>query len=155
MLKFKDFLNEETGADVIEIDSKYLLSNKEKINTHLDTLTEKPYQNAPIFLTQLRGALELYGMMLPAEATINFVNLSAELVYALGDTGLNLYIVYDTNEEDGFVDGYAQIVTSDELDDLVQMDTEELLGDREEIQMRPSTWYAKRDDDSGNTDEYS
>jgi hypothetical protein len=149
MLKFKDFLNEETGADVIEIDSKYLLSNKETINTHLDTLTEKPYQNAPIFLTQLRGALEVYGMSLPAEATANFLNLSSELVYALGDTGLNLYIVYDTNEEDG------QIVTSDELDDLVQMDTEELLGDREEIQMRPSTWYAKRDDDSGNTDEYS
>jgi hypothetical protein len=24
----------------------------------------------------------------------------------------------------------------------------------DEIKQRPSTWYAKRDDDSGNTDEY-
>jgi hypothetical protein len=34
------------------------------------------------------------------------------------------------------------------------MDSEELLGDREEIEMRPSTWYAKRDDDSGDDSEY-
>ncbi len=153
MLKFKDFLNEQAEADVIEVDSKLLNSNKDAINADLDKLTEKPYQNAPILLNQLRGTLERYGMLLPAEATSNFLNLSAELVYALGDADLNLYIVFDTGE-DGFVDGYAQIVTSDELDDLIQMDSNELLGDREQITMRPSTWYAKRDDDSGNTSEY-
>lgn len=154
MKGFKDFLNEEAETDVIEIDSKHLQSNKDAINAELDTLTEKPYQNAPIFLNQLRGCLERYGMLLPASATPNFMNLAAELVYALGDSGLNLYVVYDTGE-DAFVDGYAQIVTSDELNDLVQMDSNELLGDRDPITMRPSTWYAKRDDDSGNTSEYA
>ena len=154
MLKFKDFLNEQTEADVIEVDSRHLEQNKDAINAELDVLTEKPYQNAPIFLNQLRGCLERYGMMLPAEATPHFMNLSAELVYALGETGMNLYVVYDTGE-DAFVDGYAQIVSSDELDDLLQMDSNELLGSRDPITMRPSTWYAKRDDDSGNSDEYA
>ena len=61
--------------------------------------------------------------------------------------------MYDTNE-DGFVDGYAQIVSDDELQDLLSMDSEDILGDREEIEFRPSTWYAKRNDDSGDTSEY-
>jgi len=85
---------------------------------------------------------------------MQFLNLSAELVYALGDSGYNLYIVYDTNE-DAFVDGYAQAVSDDELRDLLNMDPDEILNtDREMINLRPSTWYAPRDDDSGNTNEY-
>lgn len=153
MLKFNEFLKESTHS-VIEIDSKHLESNIESINNELDRLTEKPYQNAPIFLNQLRGCLERYAMLLPAEATANFLNLGAELVYFLGDTDKYLYIVYDTND-DGFVDGYAQIVTEDELADLLNLDAEDILNtDREPITMRPSTWYAKRDDDAGNSDEY-
>jgi hypothetical protein len=92
-------------------------------------------------------------MPLPQSATNNFLDLGAELVYMLGETDYHLYVVYDTNE-DGFVDGYAQVVSNDELQDLLNMDSEEVFGDREEITMRPSTWYAKRDDDSGNTSEY-
>ena len=92
--------------------------------------------------------------MIPQEATKNFLNLGAELAYKLGELDQYLYIVFDTND-DGFVDGYAQIVSSDELDDLFDMDTSEILDmDRDPIKMRPSTWYAKRDDDSGNSDEY-
>ena len=67
----------------------------------------------------------------------------------LNDLG---FIVFDTND-DGFVDGYAQIVDESELAELVNMDKEEML-DHEPVVQRPSTWYAKRDDDAGNTNEY-
>lgn len=153
MLKFSEYIKEEADSEeVISIDSKFLEGNLDTINDALDEYTKKPYQNAPIFLRQLRGALERFGMNLPQSATVNFLNLGAELVYALGDTKYFLYIVYDTNE-DSFVDGYAQIVAEDELADLVNMDKMDML-DHEPIQQRPSTWYAKRDDDSGNTSEY-
>jgi hypothetical protein len=153
MKKFKDFLSEQVNSS-IEVDSTWLDNNLQALNVELDKLTEKPYQNAPIMLAQLRGVLERYGMLLPQSATKEFLNLSAELVYALGNSDKNLYVVYDTNE-DGFVDGYAQVVTDDELDDLMMMDSEELIGsDREPVTMRSSTWYAGREDDGGNSDEY-
>jgi len=105
-------------------------------------------------LNQLRGTLERYGILLPASATPQFLDLGAELVYLLGESNLHLYVVYDTNDE-GFVDGYAQIVSAEELKDLMSADSEDLLDkEDDEIEMRPSTWYAKRDDDAGNTDEY-
>ena len=153
MLKFNEFLNEEySDVNVIHIDSKMLEASRVTINNELDKLTEKPYQNAPIFLAQLRGCLERHGMLLPQEATANFLNLGAELVYALGETSFFLYIVFDTND-DGYVDGYAQIVDESELAEVINMDKGEML-DHEPIKQRPSTWYAKRDDDAGNTNEY-
>ena len=152
MQTFNQFLSEEY-SDVIQVDSRNIEQNMDDINAELDKLTEKPYQNAPLFLTQLRGFTERYGFPLPQSATNNFLDLGAELVYILGTSPYNLYIVYDTNE-DGFVDGYAQIVSDDELQDLLSMDSEDILGDREEIEFRPSTWYAKRNDDSGDTSEY-
>ena len=153
MIKFNEFLTEATDA-VIEVDSRWLENNVDALNADLDALTEKPYQNAPIMLAQLRGTLERYGMLLPQSATPQFLNLSAEIAYSLGNSNYNLYIVYDTNE-DAFVDGYAQIVTDDELDDLMNMDSDNVLNtDREMSKMRPSTWYAPREDDGGNTAEY-
>jgi hypothetical protein len=153
MLKFNEFLNEQFDQ-VLPVDERHLEHNIDAINMELDRLTEKPYQNAPIFLAQLRGALERYAVLIPQEATKHFLNLGAELAYKLGDLEQYLYIVFDTNE-DSFVDGYAQIVTSEELDDLFDMDSREILGmDRNPIDIRPSTWYARRDDDSGNSDEY-
>ncbi len=151
MLKFSEFLKEE-NEDVLEVDARYLENNREALNNDLDVLTKKPYQNAPIFLNQLRGTLERYGMILPQEATPNFLNLSAELVYALGETPYFMYIVFDT-ADDGFVDGYAQVVDEEELKDLATMDKDEMLN-HDPVAMRPSTWYAKRDDDAGNTNEY-
>lgn len=145
MLKFNEYLNEEFD-EILEVDSKFLQENVEKINAELDALTEKPYKNAPLMLTQLRGVLNRFGLMLPDSANALFLSLSAELVYMLGETNLHLYLVFDTNE-DGFVDGYAQIVTDEELQDLVNMDTDDLLDtDRDPITMRPSTWYAKYED---------
>lgn len=153
MLKFKDFLNEETEK-VLDVDEKHLESNKNAINADLDALTSKPYQNAPIFLNQLRGSLERFGILLPAEMTPHFLQLSSEVAYKMGDSDNYFYAVYDTND-DGFVDGYAQLVSSDELDKLMEMDTEDKVNsDREPVTFRPSTWYAKRDDDAGNNDEY-
>ena len=165
MLKFSEFLK-EAADPVIEVDdARRLLNNKDDINTNLDALTAKPYQNAPIFLTQLRGVLERYGINLPQSVTPNFLNLSAELVFALSSasssmpagedaptlTDQSLYIVFDTND-DGYVDGYAQIVDKDELKDLLGMDPTEYL-DHNPI---PKQWIppARRDDDSGNTSEY-
>lgn len=154
MLKFKQFINEQVD-DVIDTDDRRLMQNMETLNDELDALTDKPYQNAPVFLAQLRGVCERYGIQIPQSATTEFLNLGAELVYALGATGYHLYVVYDTHEEDGFVDGYAQVVSNDELEDLMGMDLEDLVNsDRNPITMRASTWYAKRDDDSGNDGEY-
>ena len=152
MLKFNEFLKEET-EEVIATDDAHLLSNHEVLNSELDGLTEKPYQNAPIFLAQLRGVLERYGINLPQTASPNFMDLSAELAYALGDSGLYLYVVYDTNE-DGYVDGYAQVVSSDELGDLAAMPADLLNTNRNLMPVRHSDWYRKRDDDAGNTNEY-
>ena len=153
MLKFKQFINEEyPSTAVIAIDTRFLENNRASLNDNLDTLTSKPYQNAVIFLAQLRGTLERYGMLLPQEATPNFLGSNAELVYPLGDTAHFLYIVYNTNM-DGFVDGYAQVVEEDELKDLVDMDKYEMFI-RNPLPFRHSDFYRKKDDDSGNSDEY-
>jgi len=131
MLKFKEFLK-EAHDEVLPIDSAWLQSNMEVMNNELEVLTAKPYQNAPVFLNQLRGFLERYGTMLPASATPQFLNLSAELVYALGDSECYLYIVYETGE-DGFVDGYAQIVDNADLQDLLDMEPEDLLANIDKL----------------------
>ena len=112
MLNFHDFINEQD--EVLDVDARHVEQNMDALNAELDKLTEKPYQNAPIFLAQLRGTLERFGMLLPSSATPYFMELSAEIAYTLGDSGQHLYIVYDTHE-DGFVDGYAQLVSSSEL----------------------------------------
>ena len=80
MKKFKSFIKEDAAGQIQNIDDRNLVNNLETINNYLDQLTVKPYQNAPIFLTQLRGALERYGIQLPQEATPQFMDLGAELV---------------------------------------------------------------------------
>jgi len=152
MLKFKQFINEEVDGD-IDTDSRRLSENMDALNDELETLTLKPYQNAPVFLSQLRGVCERYGIQIPQSATSEFMNLGAELAYSLGTSGFYLYIVYDTHDEDGFVDGYAQVVSDDELQDLMGMSAEDLVGEREALMVQSNT-YRKRDDDAGNSDEY-
>lgn len=154
MLKFKEYLSEEVDSETIATDTRTLENNLDALNSDLDILTSKPYQNAPIFLNQLRGCFERYGILLPASATNHFLDLGSELAYALGDSGKYLYIVYDTNA-DGYVDGYAQVVNSDELGDLLDLNGKGVLNtDRDMIPVRHSDWYRKRDDDAGNTAEY-
>jgi len=153
MLKFNEYLKEQD--EVLDVDARHVNQNVVAINAELDALTEKEYQNAPIFLAQLRGALERFGILLPASATPYFLNLSAEVVYLLGESSFHLYIVYDTND-DGFVDGYAQLVSDSELQDLMNMDPSEVLGDDDDDEEyeRPRYLPARRDDDAGNTNEY-
>jgi len=156
MLTFKQYLSEEISADheKIDVDHNRIEGNLAELNSNLETLTQKPYQNAPIFLSQMRAFFERYGVALPASLTDQFLNLSAEVAYSLGETGKYLYIVYDTND-DSFVDGYAQIVSKDELDDLFGMGGEGVLNsNRKLLNLRPSDWYRKRDDDAGNSGEY-
>ena len=156
MLKFKDYIFEQAaiGPVSIPVDARFLENNLDAINADFERLTEKPYQNAPLFLNQLRGTLERYGMMIPAASTKHFLNLEAELVFTLGETNKYLYVVYNTND-DGYVDGYAQVVDSEDLKDLMKVDVDELVNsNRDPIKLRPTTWYAKRDDDAGNSDEY-
>ena len=156
MLTFKQYLSEAVNGDLekIDVDKNRIEGNLEELNSSLDSLTEKPYQNAPIFLAQLRGFFERFGVALPASLTNHFLDLSAEVAYSLGETGKYLYIVYDTND-DSFVDGYAQVVSKDELDDLLGLGGEGVLNsNRKLLNLRPSDWYRKRDDDAGNSNEY-
>lgn len=155
MLKFNEFLKEAHDVVINNVDPKYLEGSLDTVNNELDALTARPYQNAPTFLAQLRGCLERYGIQIPGSATRQFMDLGAELVYMLGESPYHLYIVYDTND-DAFVDGYAQVVDADELKDLLGMDSSEVL-DRTpfQIKIRKSTWYAKREDDGGDTSEYA
>jgi hypothetical protein len=74
MLKFNEYLKEE-NEDVLDVDTRLLENNREALNNDLDVLTKKPYQNAPIFLSQLRGTLERYGMILPQEASTRMLFL--------------------------------------------------------------------------------
>ena len=146
MKGFSQFLSEQNG--VIPTDSRRLQHNFDQINSELDVLTERPYQNAPIFLAQIRAVTERYGIMLPMSATKEFLNLDAELVYSLGESGYYLYVVFDTDPS-GSVHGYAQLVTSDELSELVNSGSTELLN-RETMTKKPWIPPARRDDDSGN-----
>jgi hypothetical protein len=155
MKKFKQFLEEQASpGEMMEPNAELSSDNIDELNSRLDVLTSKPYQNAPIFLAQLRGALELFGIELPAEATKEFLSLDAELVYTMPNEELYMYITYNTRD-DGFVDGYAQIVDNEELADLKDMDPEDLFGDEDENLLTPPKYLpARRDDDSGNSNEY-
>lgn len=147
MLGFNQYLSEQYST--LNVDTNYIDNNFDQINAELDALTEKPYQNAPLFLSQLRGFGDRYGLMLPASVTKDFLNLDAELIYSLGDSGYYYYVVYDTND-DGTVNGYAQLVTDDELSELVNSDSTDLLNVNT---MTRKPWIPParaRDDDSGN-----
>lgn len=153
MLKFKQFINEDyPNTEVIDIDTRWLENSLGAFNQELDTITAKPFASASVFLNLIANTLNRRGMLLPQQALVNSMSTNAELVYPLGETPYFLYIVFDTNM-DGYVDGYAQVVEEDELQDLVDMDKTEMFA-RNSIKLRPSTWYAKRDDDSGNDGEY-
>lgn len=157
MQNFKQFINEEHVDQLhIEVDSKLLENNKDSINADFDRLTSAPYQNAMTFYNQLRGTLERYGMIVPPSATKYFLNFDAELSFTLGDSELNLYVVFNTHKH-GKVDGYAQVVNDEELmhlmnseEDDSEMEDEDYEDEEESITQK----YAKRDDDAGNTGEY-
>lgn len=83
------------------------------------------------------------------------LSLEGEYVYSLGDSGQFVYMVHNL-DDNGNVEGYAQIVDSDELEDLIDLNAEE---PSEDVEAEVSDWAkypkARRDDDSGNTNEYA
>ena len=149
-------MNEYMSEYNLTIDSDFLFSNLELMNTELDILTQKQYQNSMIFLNQLRGFLDRFGMTIPAMDTKEFQQSSNEIVYALGNTDFYLYIVYDTSGSTGYIDGYAQIVNHNDLNDLLNLNLDDEIENDGIYQntMQAINRYAKRDDDSGNSDEY-
>lgn len=153
MLRFKEFLNEETHV-TIDVHPDLALMSIDKVNEDLDSVTLQPFVNSALFVNAVRGTLERYGIVLPAHSNMQQLSMESEVVYALGESGHYVYMVHNLNDE-GYVEGYASVVTEEELNDLASLDD----GEEEEISQpeEPRRWIppARRDDDSGNTDEYA
>ena len=153
MLRFKEFLSEDAGVYVdVKPDNARL--NMDKANDSLDDVTLDPFVNSAVFINAVRATLERFGIVLPAHSQMHQLTLEGEISYELGESGLYIYMVWNQDPE-GNVEGYAQIVNKEDLDDL-----QALNGEPEEVKNEdptpPSMRYpkARRDDDSGNTNEY-
>lgn len=154
LLSFKDFINEEQSV-VIDLENvTFTLENLDKVNEDLDAVTQKPFINSALFVNAVRGTLERFGVALPAHSNMQQLSMEAEYTYALGDSGHYVYMVHNL-DEDGNVEGYAQIVDSEELEDLKSLNYD----NDADMDQPASPAYkpppARRDDDSGNTDEYA
>ena len=150
MLSFKQFITEQEEI-VLSVDKRLMLTRIDDLNSELDSATERGFVNSSVYANTLRNILERYGIVLPAPTVMPMLASDAETVYTLGETEHYLYITHDTND-DGVVEGYAQVVTEDELNSLSSMDSSEWMekgeDDAEEVNRRIP--YARRDDDSGN-----
>lgn len=158
MLNFKDFILTEEDHIVLDVDLKTApLGDIDKINADLDAITLNPYVNSALFVNSVRGTLERYGILLPAHSNLQQLSLEGETVYQLGDSGQHVYMVHNLNPE-GEVEAWAQIVDGDELEDLISLGSDE--NDVDIVDNTgPTEWMkypkARRDDDSGNTNEYA
>lgn len=169
MQNFKEFINEGLNPNFIEVDSRMVENNKDSINADFDRLTAQPYTNTMVLYNQIRGTLERYGMIVPPGAVKHFMNTDGELAFKLGETDLNLYVVFNTHKN-SYVDGYVQVVDDAELshlmsadeededEDEVEEEAEEVEGEDEEDDMEEmdtmEKYRKRRDDDSGDTSEY-
>ena len=174
MLSFKDYLKEEWDTSIIEVDSKLWREHVDVLNAELEKVTEKDFINSHVFMNTVRGTLERYGILLPRYLS---VEQEAEIVYTLhdhtddsrqdytqggeknydGEPDLEkfLYIVHNLSPE-GHVEGYAQIVDEGALEELKHMGVSDLPTEPEVVTpQKPWIPPARRDDDSGNTDEYA
>lgn len=154
MQSFKTFINEEHGNPMhIETDSNVLMNNKDAMNADFDRLTAMPYQNTIVFYNQLRATLERYGMIIPPGATHHFLKFEGEMSFELNDSGLHLYVVFNTHKNSK-VDGYVQIVDEEELQQLMSSEDpreEDESEDEEEMEddkMSYGEKYRKRDSDT-------
>ncbi len=159
MIRFKQFIAEEDDMNVvIDIELKNApLGDINKINDDLDAVTFNPFVNSSLFVNAVRGTLERYGIVLPAEAAMAMLSLEGETVYSLGDSGQYVYMVHNLNPE-GEVEGFAAIVDGDDLEDLKNLGGFEDEVEEPPVVQGPSEWMkypkARRDDDSGNDNEY-
>lgn len=154
MKRFKEYLNEKVHVE-IDVDSNTWLPQLAKANEDLEKVTLEPFVNSAIFTNAVRGTLERYGIVLPAHSNMQQLSMESEVVYILGDTGYFVYMVHNLSPT-GHVEGYAQIVNEDELDDLdAPHSNEEEVPEEPEPVRKPWIPPARRDDDSGNNDEYT
>jgi hypothetical protein len=149
MLKFSEYFAEQDGT--LEIEKEQLEGQLDFLNADLDKVTEKPFQNCAVFMNAIRGTLERYSLLIPPMGHAS-LSTSAELVFKLGDSGKFLYIVHDVNDF-GFTEGYAQVVTNDELKDLSKLDSEEWMAN-EPYTPNKTPYVAKFDDEAGDDNEY-
>jgi hypothetical protein len=154
MESFKQYFTESTHIS-IDMDPAFALTQIEKINEDLDTITLPTFVNSGIFVNAVRGTLERYGIVLPAHSNMQQLSLEGEWVYQLGESGYFVYMVHDLTDE-GAVEGYATIADAEELEDLAELNDDEDEDDVEEpTPVRRRLPPAARDDDSGNTAEYA
>lgn len=156
MLSFKEFLNEEHQE--IDINPEFALTQIDKINEDLEAVTAKSFVNSALFVNAVRGTLERYGIVLPAYSNMQQLTLEGETVYALGESGYHVYMVWNL-DEDHACEGYATIADHEELEDLYSLNDEDEEPTEGKPDGEPSEWMkypkARRDDDSGNDAEYA
>lgn len=150
MLKFKEFIAEQEDM-VIDDVPEQLLAQIDTINAELDQITEQPFLNSAIFFNLIRNTLERFGIVIPPGYEMPMLSIDSESAYALGDSGYYIYIVHNT--EVGAVIGYAQIVNKQDLDELMTSFSND---EGTEVHLnKPWIPPARRDDDSGNNNEYT
>jgi hypothetical protein len=152
MLKFSEYFAEENGT--LEIEKEQLEGQLDYLNADLDSVTQKPFQNSAVFINTIRGTLERYSLLIPSmgHATLS---PDGEVVFKLGESGKFLYIVYDVNDF-GFTEGYAQVVTNDELKDLSKLDSEDWMSNKVPYVPKKTPYAGRGDaDDSGDNSDYT
>jgi len=127
MMKFREFMTEQESVVIQDAPDKNLLEeNLDVINNDLDAVTDKPFVTNLTFINAVRGTLERYGIKLPRGYEVLVTSIEAEMTYSMdNDSGYYLYIVYNLNP-DGYVEGYAQIVDEEDLNDLLNIDSEDV-----------------------------
>lgn len=157
MLKFKEYITESEEI-VIDTTADLALMSIEKLNDDLDAVTDTTFLNSSIFVNAVRGTLERFGILLPPFSNMQQLAMEGETVYTLGETGYFVYMVHNL-DPNGFVEGFAVVVDEADLTDLAQMtELGALEGKEVEPEVSPrKPWIppARRDDDSGNNDEYA
>lgn len=152
MLKFSEYFAEQDGT--LEIEKEQLEGQLDYLNADLDKITEKPFQNPVVFLNAVRGTVERYSLLIPSMGHA-LLSSDAEIVFKLGDSGKFLYIVYDVNDY-GFIEGYAQVVTNDELKDLTKLDSEDWMSNKPPYVPKKTPYAGRGDaDDSGDNADYA
>ena len=151
MLKFKEFLYEQEDLVIDDVPNQALIQI-DSINDELDTVTNTPFVNSAIFMNTVRLTLERYGIIIPPGYEVPMLSLESESAYALGESGYYVYVVHNL-DDDGNVEGYAQLVNLEDLNDL--MSSEMVSSNTPEPEENRRYPAARRDDDSGNDAEYA
>ena len=119
----------------------------EKINDYLDRYTEGYFESYNAALSQVKKALELHGIAFPANDP-EFPS-DTEMVYKIVKDDLpkdlSLYIAINPSEDfDRAYEAYAQIVDKNELDALIEDDSDENEEDDSDVQLPSFSHYLRQ-----------